>query len=143
MGAMKKIKIIMALVTVASLIITVVLWNAMNHVDVDYEEVTVTVVSAEKVTHNIRVKGVTNTRFNENAVSVLYQGEIYELKNCHDTYSYREGKSVTAYLANGKMYANIEGIKTSTPVAILYYVFLFATFGMALGFPIYLSKHRE
>ena len=52
-------------------------------------------------------------------------------------------RTVKVYLYNGKLYANIEGVKTSSPVATLYFVFLFATFGMVLGFPIYLSKQRE
>lgn len=135
---MKKKKIIMLLITLASLAVTVVLWFAMNKSEVKYTEVEATVVSSQTVT-----KKIGSSRITVYEVEVNYKGKTYDLKNCHDSYSYYEGKKVKAYLSHGKLYANIEGIKTSTPLAIAYYVFLFATFGMILGFPIYLSKQKS
>lgn len=139
---MKKKAIIMTLITLLSLVITVGLRIAMGSSDVEYEEVKVTVVSSETVTHTVRVNG-SRSQYNEYDVRVSYGGKIYDLKNCHNTYSYREGSTVTAYLANGKLYANTEGVESSTPLATAYFVFLFATFGMILGFPIYLSSQAQ
>ncbi len=63
-------------------------------------------------------------------IVVSYQGQNYDLKNAHDSYSYRKGATVTAYLSNGKMYANVEGVQTSTPVATAYFVALIGSFVM-------------
>jgi len=135
---MKKKKIIMTLITLVSLAITVILWFAANRSEIEYEEVKVTVVSSRSVT-----KKIANSRITVYEVEVKYNGEVYDLKNCHDSYSYIEGRTVTAYLSNGNLYANIEGVRSSTPLSIVYFVFLFATFGMIIGFPIYLSKLKS
>lgn len=135
---MKTKKIIMALITLASLVITIFLWFAVNRSEAEYSEVEVTVESSRTVT---RRKGTTTTTIYE--VKVKYNGETYDLNNCHNSYSYTEGKKVTAYLANGKLYANVEGVKTSTPLATAYFVFLFATFGMIIGFPVYLAQEKN
>ena len=137
---MKVKALILTLVTLASLGVTVALWFAMNSAQVEYEEVEAVVNSSETITH--RGKNGSGTYYTYE-VTVNYQDKIYDLNNCHDSYSYVPERTVKVYLYNGKLYANIEGVKTSSPVATLYFVFLFATFGMVLGFPIYLSKQRE
>jgi len=58
--------------------------------------------------------------------------KTYDLGNAHSAYEYPKGKVVKAYLSNGKLYANEEGVKTSTPIATIYFVFLFGSFGMLM-----------
>ena len=126
-------------VTVAlCLVATVALWFASRNVEVSYTEVQATVVSSRKV--QSRVYGSTMTTYE---VVVSYLGKEYDLKNAHDAYSYTPGRTITAYRANGKLYANVEGITSTTPVAILYYVFLIGTFVLAVGGPLYLDKQKK
>jgi len=56
---------------------------------------------------------------------------------------YSEGRTVTAYLAHGKLYANVEGVKTSTPIATVYFIFLFGSFAMLFVAPTYTAKLRK
>ena len=117
---------------------TVALRIAMDRVDVSYTEVQATDVSSRTVQR--RVNGSTMTTYD---VVVSYMGKEYDLKNAHNAYSYRQGQSVTAYLANGKLYANVEGITSTTPVAMLYFAFLFGTFGLLIGIPFYLDREKK
>ena len=110
----------------------------MDRVEVTYREVKATVVSSRTVQR--RVAGSTMTTYE---VVVSYMGKEYDLKNAHNAYSYRPGQSVTAYQANGKLYANVEGITSTTPVAILYFAFLFLTFGLLIGVPFYLDREKK
>ena len=137
---MKKKVLIFWAIFVACLVITVVLWFAMNRSNPEFEEVKVTVVSSE--TEQI-VNRKTGSRTNIYKVKVRYDGETHDLHNPHNTYMYPEGKSVTAYLANGKLYANEEGVKSSTPVATVYFIFLFGTFGMLFVALTYTGKLRS
>jgi hypothetical protein len=95
--------------------------------DVEFEEVTVTVVSAEKKELENRK---TNTTLTINDVKVEYEGEEYALKNAYDVYMYPTGKEVTAYLSHGKLYANIAGVESSTLLYYVYLAFLIASFIM-------------
>ena len=48
---------------------------------------------------------------------------------------YREGADATVYLSKGKMYADLDGVRNSTPAGIAYFVALigaFATFILAM-----------
>ena len=63
-------------------------------------------------------------------IVVSYNGKNYDLKNAHDSYSYRQGSTVTAYLSNDKMYANVEGVQNSTPAAIAYFAALIGSIVM-------------
>lgn len=90
-----------------------------------YDEVEVTVVSSE--TRQRKVMGSQQTVYE---VVVRYEGQEYELKNTHSAYAYQPGREATAFLSGGKLYADVEGVKTSTPLGIAYFVFLFASFGM-------------
>lgn len=93
----------------------------------EFEEVTVTVVSAEKKELENRK---TNTTLTINDVKVEYEGEEYALKNAYDVYMYPTGKEVTAYLSHGKLYANIAGVESSTLLYYVYLAFLIASFIM-------------
>ena len=118
-------------------VLAIVFWNLMNNVNPEYEKVKATVVSSK--TEQV-VNKKTGSRTNFYKVEVQYNGQNYDLKNPHDAYSYREGKVVDVLLSNGKLYANVEGIKTSTPVATVYYIFLFGSFGMLIVASMYTSK---
>jgi len=122
------------------LISTIILWFLMNNSNPEYEEVKAIVLSSEKVEY---VNRKTNTRTYKYEVKVRYEGKEYDLHNAHNAYSYVEGRSVTAYKANDKLYANIEGVKTATPIATTYYVFLFGSFGLLILAPSYGAKVRQ
>lgn len=112
----------------------------MNNTEIDYEEVTaiVTDTSTRKV-----VNKNTGSTTNFYEVKVRYDGEEYELQNVHGLSGYTKGRSVKALLSNGKLYANEEGIKSTSPVAIVYFVFLFGTFGMLFASSWMMSKEKE
>jgi hypothetical protein len=131
---------IMWIITVVCLILTVVFWFLMNKVEVDYEEVTAIVTDTSSKTV-VNKKTGSRTTFYE--VKVKYEGKEYELQNVHGLAGYSEGKSVKALLSNGKLYANVEGIKSTSPVAIIYFIFLFGTFGMVFASATYMSKMKQ
>lgn len=112
----------------------------MNNTEVKYEEVTAVVTNTSsrevvnKNTHN-------RTTFYE--VKVEYEGKEYELQNVHGLAGYYKGTKVKALLSNGKLYANVEGIKSTSPIAIVYFIFLFGTFGMIMVSATYMSKMKN
>jgi len=71
---------------------------------------------------------------------VEFEGKEYELRNVHSAASYYKGQKVKAYLSNDKLYANVEGVKTSTPIATIYFIFLFGSFGMLFVAAMYTGK---
>lgn len=137
---MKNKTIIMWVVTAICLVLTIVFWFLMNNQEVSYEEVTaiVTDTSSKSV---VNKKTGSRTTFYE--VKVKYEGEEYELQNVHGLSGYYEGKSVKALLSNGKLYANVEGITSTSPIAIVYFIFLFGTFAMFMASAIYMSKSKS
>lgn len=134
---MKRLVIILWIVFVICLITTVVLWFAMNKSNPEYEEVKATVLSAE-TEKIVNKKTGSSTTFYK--VKATYNGETYDLENVGNLYMYPEGKTVTAYFANNRLFANKEGVKTSTPVATVYFVFLFGTFILLMVSAVYTSK---
>lgn len=115
-------------------------WFQMNNAKLDYEKVEVKVVSAE--TTKVKNKKTGNTT-NFYDVKVEYEGVTKDLENAHDTYSYPKGKKITAYLSKGRLFANEEGVKTATPVATVYFIFLFSSFILLFAASIYTSKIKE
>ena len=124
---MKRKVMLMWILFVVCVITTLVLRYFLERQDVEFEEVTVTVVSAEKKELENRK---TNTTKTINDVKVEYEGEEYALKNAYDVYMYPTGKEVTAYLSHGKLYANIAGVESSTLLYYVYLAFLIASFIM-------------
>lgn len=118
----------LVILTVLCIGAAVVLWFAVNDANVEVTEAEAVVLSAE--TRYKKFKGATTQRYEVHDVKVEYNGEPYDLKNVHNSYSYKVGDSITVYLSNGNLYANLEGIKTSTFTAKVYYVFLFGSFAM-------------
>lgn len=138
---MKNKSFILGLITLLCLITTVILWFAVNRSNVDYKEVQVNVLSAED--RYIKIKGK-KTLFHD--VKVLYQGDTLDLKNAHDISSYTPGQSLTAYLSNGNLYADVAGVKTSTKLSMVYFGFMFLTFAMLMvwaGYSSHIKKKRE
>ena len=117
--------------------ITVGLWFAMNKAELNYTEVEVKVLSSE--TKRLKNKKNGNS-YDFYEVKVEYEGKEYELGNVHSAAGYYKGMAVKAYLSNEKLYANIEGVRTSTPVATVYFIFLFGSFGMLILASMYTSK---
>lgn len=137
---MNKKVIILWVITILCLIMTIVFWFLSRNTDVEYEEVKATVTdTSTKVVTNKKTKSKTNFY----KVTVNYNGEEYELHNVHGLSGYSKGLSVKAYLSNGKLYANVEGIKSTTPISIVYFVFLFSTFGLFIFTPTYMSKVKN
>ena len=124
---MKRKVMLMWILFVVCVITTLVLRYFLERQDVEFEEVTVTVVSAEKKELENRK---TNTTLTINDVKVEYEGEEYALKNAYDVYMYPTGKEVTAYMSHGKLYANIAGVESSTLLYYVYFAFLIASFIM-------------
>ena len=124
---MKRKVMLMWILFVVCVITTLVMRYFLERQDVEFEEVTVTVVSAEKKELENRK---TNTTLTINDVKVEYEGEEYALKNAYDVYMYPTGKEVTAYLSHGKLYANIAGVESSTLLYYVYLAFLIASFIM-------------
>lgn len=137
---MKNRVVLMWTITGICFLLTVIFWFFMNKTEVKYEEVTAVVTNTSsravvnKKTHN-------RTTFYE--VKVEYKGKEYELHNVHGLAGYDKGKSVKAFLSNNKLYANVEGIKSTSPIAIVYFVFLFGTFAMIMASATYMSKIKE
>lgn len=135
---MKKVWIC-GILTILSIIAAVFLRKSMADVELDYTKVQVRVLSSETNQRKIRVNNST-TQMNSYNVRVSYNGKEYDLKNCHDSYSYRKGQTVTAYLYNGKLYANEEGVRSASVVGIAYFVALFSSVGLFVLTLVLLSK---
>lgn len=137
---MKRNSILLWIAFVLCLVLTIVFWFLMNNSNPEYKEVKATVLSSEKVEYVNRKTGSRTYKYD---VKVQYIGKTYDLENAHNAYSYVEGREITAYLANGKLYANTEGVKTNTPIAKVYFVFLFASFGLLIFAPSYTAKLKQ
>ena len=136
---MKNKTAIMWIITTVCLAMTIVFWFLMNNAEIHYEEVTAIVTNTASK-NVVNKKTGSRTTFYE--VKVKYEGEEYELINVHSLSGYYKGKSVKALLSNGKLYANVEGIKSTSPIAIIYFTFLFGTFAMLIVSSIYMSKSK-
>lgn len=137
---MNKKVIILWCITIFCLVMTVVFFVLSRNVEVDYEEVKVLVTNTSSRTVTSK-RTRTKTTFYD--VTVKYNDKEYDLKNVHGLGKYPKGQLVNAYFANGKMYANVEGIKSTSPLSITYFVFLFATFGLFIYTPTYMAKVKK
>lgn len=135
---MKKVWICLGAMMVF-IIAAVFLRKAADNAELDYEEVRARVVSSEKHTKTIRVNGSTST-ITEYDIVVNYMGKDYDLKNAHDTYSYREGAEAKVYFSHGKMYANIEGVRSGTFAGKAYLVAVGGAFAMFIASMLLLTK---
>lgn len=135
---MKKKAVISSMITVLCIVAAVILRIAMDKVDVEYTEVKAAVVSSEE-----RVRRIYGKSQKYYEVIVTYEGKEYELQNVYNSYSYIPGRETAAYLHGDKLYANVAGITSTTPVATVYFVFLFASVGMVIVTCTFWSKARQ
>lgn len=135
---MKRKVIISVIALLLCIAATVGLGIAADRAETAYDEVKVTVVSAET-----KQKKVLSKRQTVYEIIVQYEGTNYELKNAHGTSGYQPGREITVFFSSGKLYANIEGVKTSTPLAMTYFVFLFSSFGMVIVTTTVISRARR
>ena len=125
---MKKVSVC-GIITVICIVAAILLRKPMADAKLDYTEVSVEVVSSQTKETTVR-SGNTRSKMTTYEVVVRYMGKEYELKNAHNSYSYRQGATVTAYLAGDKLYANVEGVRNATPAAYAYFTALIASFAM-------------
>ena len=131
---MNKTKVIlMGVGFVVCLVLTIVFRIRMDNQALEYKEVQVLVVSTDTKTTKIRMSYSSNST-TKYVVKVSYEGKTYNLENVHSLTGYSKGRTVKAYLSHGKLYANIEGVNTSTPVAYAYFGFLIASFILFFAF---------
>lgn len=131
---MNKTKVIlMGVGFVVCLVLTIVFRIRMDNQALEYKEVQVLVVSTDTKTTKIRMSYSSNST-TKYVVKVSYEGKTYNLENVHSLSGYSKGRTVKAYLSHGKLYANIEGVNTSTPVAYAYFGFLIASFILFFAF---------
>lgn len=146
MKNMNKTKVIlMGVGFVVCLVLTIVFRIRMDNQELTYEEVQVLVISTDSETTKVRTQYSTSST-TKYIVKVSYEGKTYDLKNVHSLSGYSEGRTVKAYLSHGKLYANIEGVNTSTPVAYAYFGFLIASFILFFAFACsipYLFKKKK
>ena len=135
----KKAKLIWCLFIIC-LIAMIGLRIAMEVQELEYEEVEVRVVSAETKHVKNRKTGSTQDYY---IVKVAYKGEVHELGNAYKTSQYDTGDYVKAYVSNGHLFANIEGVSTSTPVAKVYFACLYGCFGLLIAGVYFSAKEKE
>lgn len=126
---LKKKVIILWIAFVVCIVATVALWFGMRNAKPEFEEVEAVVLGTK--TEQVINKN-TGNRTNFYKVEVEYDGKEYNLENVHSLVGYTEGRKVKAYLYDDKLYANEEGVQTSTPIATIYFIFLFGTFGLLM-----------
>lgn len=89
------------------------------------QKVKCTVTNVEE--YAVRVNG---TRITNYKCYATYNGKEYEVHNVIEKYKFVEGRTADVLLYKGKLYANMEGITSSTGLATVYFVFLFGTVGV-------------
>ena len=126
----KKVFIISIIAFVVGLIPTIALNIAVGNAEVEYDTVQTRVVSSESSMGGTRRAKQTNYD-----VVVSYEGKEYKLRNAH-TVSYIPGRTLEAYMSDGEIYADIQGIRTSTPLSTVYFIVMGITavaFFVAIG----------
>ncbi len=107
---------------------TIILNRRMAGQDIDESEIENVECRVTRVeSHSVRVNGqkITNYEYYGS-----YLGKEYKIHNVIEKYKFKEGSMAKVLLYKGKLYANMEGIKTSTGLATVYFVFLFGTVGV-------------
>lgn len=124
---------------VVFIIAAVFLKKAAKNTELDYEEVMARVVSSDSYQKRVRINGKTTTSTVYEIV-VSYGGKEYDLKNAHNTYSYREGSTAKVYFSNGKMYADVEGVRSDTLAGKAHFVAVIGAFAMFILSMVFLTK---
>ena len=130
----KLLSIISGVIFCVCLIGVICTYNMVNNQNIEYDTVKVKIVNVEKI--KTRTRKQRNTSYK---VTAEYNSKQYELENVKDSeiVKFMKGAQVDVYEHNGKLFANTDGVKTSTPVSTVYFVFLF---GGILFFVIFVSN---
>ncbi|MBR7928271.1 hypothetical protein KBI51_08860 [Aerococcaceae bacterium zg-ZUI334] len=100
------------------IVISISLWTKAQKAALEYTTVEAMVESVE----TIYPKGIGEHL--EYKVKVLFNGKEYELQNVIDGFSYYSSQKIQAFYADDVLYENIEGIKSNTNEAYIYFVSL-------------------
>ena len=125
MKKFKTLSVVSGILFAVFFLMAVVFYILSHNQRLSYEVVQVTVVSV--YTKNPLSK------MDEDKVVVEYNGKNYEVENLrtNETLKYHthleSQKPADAYFANGKIYANVEGIRSTSVIGTIYFVFLFGT----------------
>ena len=121
----KKLSIISGVLLGVFFVMAVAFYVLNNNEHLSYEVVEVNVISA----HSANPLSKTDS----DRVVVEYNGKNYEVENLRTNetlkyHTYISSKNpAKAYFSNGKIYANIEGIRSTTVIGTIYFVFFFGT----------------
>ena len=121
----KKLSIISGVLLVVFFVMAVAFYVLSDNQHLSYKVVQVNVISV----HSANPLSKTD----RDRVVVEYNGNNYEVENLrtNETLKYHTYLSTknpaNAYFSKGKIYANIEGIRTTTVIGTIYFVFLFGT----------------
>ncbi|MBE5922904.1 MAG: hypothetical protein E7271_00360 [Lachnospiraceae bacterium] len=121
----KKLSIVSGILLAVFLLMAVVFYVLSYNQHLSYKVVQVNVISVD----------IANplSKIDKDKVVVEYNGKNYEVENLmtNETLKYHtylnSQKPADAYFANGRIFANVDGIRTTTVIGMIYFVFLFGT----------------
>lgn len=79
------------------------------------------------------------SKFDKNKVVVSYNGKTYDLINVKDgeIAGYNShllmNTPVNVYLSGGKLYSNVDGVRSTSVIGTIYFIFLFGTMGLIMS----------
>lgn len=140
----KKYSIIMGIVFAVALVLTILSRIMADGKAFSYETVEVTVKKVEASAVNTKGK-----KLRDIDVVVSYEGKEYDLKNVltGEISKYEAARAysqpVEVLFCNGKMYSNVQGIKSGAAIAKLYFVFLAMDFVAFLLMVMNIGKYND
>ena len=121
----KKLSIVSVILLAVFFLMTVVFYVLSHNQHLSYKVVRVNVISVD-------IKNPLN-KIDKDKVVVEYNGKSYEVENLmtNETLKYHtylsSQKPADAYFANGRIFANDDGIRSTSMIGMIYFVFLFGT----------------
>ena len=121
----KKLSIVSVILLAVFFLMTVAFYVLSHNQHLSYKVVRVNVISVD-------IKNPLN-KIDKDKVVVEYNGKSYEVENLmtNETLKYHtylsSQKPADAYLANGRIFANVDGIRSTSMIGMIYFVFLFGT----------------
>ena len=121
----KKLSIVSVILLAVFFLMTVAFYVLSHNQHLSYKVVQVNVISVD-------IKNPLN-KIDKDKVVVEYNGKSYEVENLmtNETLKYHtylsSQKPADAYLANGRIFANVDGIRSTSMIGMIYFVFLFGT----------------
>lgn len=121
----KKLSIVSVILLAVFFLMTVAFYVLSHNQHLSYKVVQVNVISVD-------IKNPLN-KIDKDKVVVEYNGKSYEVENLmtNETLKYHtylsSQKPADAYFANGRIFANVDGIRSTSMIGMIYFVFLFGT----------------